>query len=230
MPSQLLLAEKRAAFDSVATLAQRDLVELWRGLDLQGDPGVVTNALLAEVPSITTTYGDIAADIAVDFYDEIRSAARIRSRFGATPARVAPADRVSAFVRHAVTPMWSATPDPTTTLQNLSGGITRLSLNPGRETTIAAAERDPAKPRLVRVAEPRACSFCLMLVSRGAVYDFRFPAHDHCRCDAVQIYDGDSLPPESERLAAEWAEVTAGAPNAKAARAEWDRHIESQRS
>lgn len=229
MASRLLLAEKRAAVDSIATLAQRDLVELWRSLDLAGDPTALTSALLADVPAITDTYGGIAADVAADFYDEVRAEARVRSRFTATPAPAVPVEQVTASVRWAVTPMWSTAPDPVTTLQNLSGSITRLSLNPARSTVTEAAKSDPARPRIARATEARACSFCLMLASRGAVYSYDFDAHDHCKCDPVQVYDGEQAPDENERLAAEWAEVTAGR-SGDEARNVWRAHIEAQRA
>jgi len=224
MASRLLLAEKRAAIDSIATLAQRDLVELWRSLDLSGDPTAITAALLDDVPAITDTYGAISADVAADFYDDVRAEARIRSRFTATPASVAPAEQVSAFVRWAVTPMWSSAPDPITTLGNLSGGVTRLSLNPGRDTVTEAAQKDPARPRIARATEAKACSFCLALASRGAVYSYHFKAHDDCKCDPVPVHESQDPPEENQRLAAEWREVTAGATSPKDARSRWRAH------
>jgi hypothetical protein len=49
-----------------------------------------------------------------------------------------------------------------------------------------------------RVPEPKACDFCLMLASRGAVYHTAATAgdgndyHRHCRCDAVLETDFDA--------------------------------------
>lgn len=91
-----------------------------------------------------------------------------------------------------------------------------------------------------RVVDPDPCPFCAMLASRGAVYrsdsfassnalftgDNQFKVHDGCGCTLEPIY-GDrvkNLPPESNELARQWAEVAAGQPDPWAA---WRRYRES---
>ena len=54
-----------------------------------------------------------------------------------------------------------------------------------------------------RVPEPGACWFCLMLASRGAVYQQDTATttksggryHAHCRCTAAEVFNDDHLPP-----------------------------------
>lgn len=75
-----------------------------------------------------------------------------------------------------------------------------------------------------RKPEPGACSFCLMLASRGAVYRTARSAeqvgapgvvmrgnakrgdkfHDNCRCHAVEVSEGSGLPPEAVELTKLW--------------------------
>lgn len=80
-----------------------------------------------------------------------------------------------------------------------------------------------------RVVDADPCPFCAMLASRGAVYrsnafettndlftgDGRFKVHDGCGCTMEPIYGRrlSNLPPESARLAKEWAEVASGQPD-----------------
>ena len=75
-----------------------------------------------------------------------------------------------------------------------------------------------------RKPEPGACPFCLMLASRGAVDRSAASAervgppgvvmrgnaragdkfHDNCRCYAVEVSEGDGLPPEAVKLQKLW--------------------------
>ena len=78
-----------------------------------------------------------------------------------------------------------------------------------------------------RQPEPGACSFCLMLASRGAVYASAEHAsrvgapgvvmrgfakkgdrfHDNCKCRAVEVSDGDGLPPQAVELRKLWIDT-----------------------
>ena len=78
-----------------------------------------------------------------------------------------------------------------------------------------------------RKPEAGACSFCMMLASRGAVYASRAhassvgapgvvmrgnanegdPYHSNCRCTVVEVSEGNGLPPESLELRKKWIET-----------------------
>ena len=78
-----------------------------------------------------------------------------------------------------------------------------------------------------RQPEPGACAFCLMLASRGAVYASAEHAsrvgapgvvmrgfakkgdrfHDNCKCRAVEVSDGDGLPPQAVELRKLWIDT-----------------------
>lgn len=99
----------------------------------------------------------------------------------------------------------------------------RLTLDAGINQVFTSMSRDPVRPRWARVTRPGACSFCLMLASRGAVYrsedtaDFR--AHGKfngrggvCKC-GVEVSFTQYEPPahirEAQRL---YREATADLP------------------
>ena len=100
--------------------------------------------------------------------------------------------------------------------------IDRHVLNGHRQTMMLSAMA--AGNGYARKPEPGACSFCMMLASRGAVYASRVHAtsvgapgvvlrgnkrqgdryHDNCRCVAVEVSEGDGLPPEALELRKVW--------------------------
>lgn len=100
--------------------------------------------------------------------------------------------------------------------------IDRHVLNGHRQTMMLSAMA--AGNGYARKPEPGACAFCLMLVSRGAVYASKQHAqsvgapgvvlrgpkdqgdryHDGCRCSAVEVSEGDGLPESALRARKLW--------------------------
>lgn len=167
-----LIAEHRLALESIETLANRDLLRVWRSTDLT-DARAATLALLPVVRDLTAAYGDLAAVAAADFYDDARLAAGAPWRFAARPAAVVPVEQSDVMVRWAVTPLWSTDPRFGAALVRLAGGTQRLIRRAERDTIFESGRRDPALARWVRVPAAGACDFCLMLASRGDVYATR---------------------------------------------------------
>jgi len=214
----------------VDTQTARLLVSLWRASQ-QLDPLAARRLLIDTLLDITTSMGDVAGQVTADFYDAVRADADVHSKFAAVPASVAPLDQVQASAGWATAPMRTPEFDPSTVLVRISGATRRLVRLTGRQTIINNTRRDPAKPRYARVTRPGACPFCLMLVSRGAVYSkdtSKFRSHDHCRCFATPVFNTSQLPDESKRLAEEWAEVTQGTRGPKEAQQAWKDHIKTK--
>ncbi|MEO2133388.1 MULTISPECIES: hypothetical protein [unclassified Microbacterium] len=69
----------------------------------------------------------------------------------------------------------------------------RQMLNAGRDRVIGLT-RTSGYGRWARVSDGSPCAFCMMLVSRGAVYTAdtaRFRAHDGCGCSARPVQAGE---------------------------------------
>ena len=97
----------------------------------------------------------------------------------------------------------------------LSGSASRLVLAGDRETFMGTFAVSDAMAGWRRVARGDACAFCLMLVSRGAVYSkhsVEFQAHDHCRCGVEALYAREDDPPRVVELREKWSASTAGVP------------------
>lgn len=102
-------------------------------------------------------------------------------------------------------------------LDRLQGSMTRLVLQPYRETILNVSRDVGQRTRtaVARVPDAGACAFCRMLASRGAVYGSAEKAqatkdgkrfHDNCRCSTqIARVDGADLPGSVKALEIEWS-------------------------
>ncbi|WP_158252561.1 hypothetical protein [Cryobacterium sp. Y57] len=196
-------------------LARRDLTTFWAALNVQGSPILVRDALLDFFPELIAAYGDAAALLAADFYDELRDVPASAARFTATLAAAPDSAQATAAARWGLGPLFTADPDPVQALLNLSGVAQRLVLQSGRDTISSAAFRDPVRTAYARVPTgPTTCKWCVMLASRGAIYANAKEAgegnsyHGDCDCVPTPIRSKADYPEghdvrEFERLYAE---------------------------
>jgi hypothetical protein len=221
--------EHRRAVDDVATLALRDLLQLWRGVETADAP-TIAREVQAALPDLVELYGEMAASLGADWYDELRDTAGAPGRFDARLADPPPGEQLDALARWGVTPVFSTSPDPAAALSLLSGGLQRAVVGMDRGTVEASALADPAGPVWTRQARPNACAFCRMLSTRGAVYGSEEAAtrvvgrtggarglrelgskyHDHCHCTSVPTWPGQEVPrsPEVDGWTAAYTEAT----------------------
>jgi len=96
----------------------------------------------------------------------------------------------------------------------LAASSERLVLDTGRNTVIDSAQRDPKAKGWARIPEPGACSFCLMLATRGAVYRSEstadFKSHDNCRCHVEPVFTAYEPSAAVRQAQALWASSTRG--------------------
>lgn len=190
MPSRSEIEAFRSRNVAITSRLSRDLARFWGGLDLS-NPETARDALVEYVPRLVAQYGDLAATVAADLYDELRSAAGVRRRFSAVLARGVPDEAVVQRVRFGAQHLW--TDHPEDTLKFIDGAAGKYALQAGRDTIATSSRRDPAKAKWARVAEPDACEFCLMLAGRDFAYTSEDAAageyHDNCQCVAVPSWD-----------------------------------------
>ena len=214
------------------------LREAWPLLDLHNLKDTLP-AFTAAVRAIVARYGAASAAGALDYYRRERLAAAVPGR---PPLKLAPtpADSViESAVSWATTDLYGPVTNwsPPAALQRLDEAVTQLVLNQGRDTIIGAVQQDKYARAWVRVTEPGACSFCLMLALRGAVYkDQRsagkgsnslvrkngkafaaniltpsdFKVHDHCRCHAMPIFTAYEPSARMREMQKLWVDSTKG--------------------
>ena len=161
-------------------------------------------------------YGDQAAASA---FQAIRTSRETHELWGLLPAPEL-ADPVRPEVVDAATAWALQTKrvpggvSPREAFTRLVGSLVRFVNQPARETVMRSAAK--AKVAWARVPTAKACAFCLMLASRGAVYTSRKSAletdsgarfHDKCHCLVIESYSESDLPKINHDLKREWDEA-----------------------
>ena len=192
MPSASDVALLREANIALSGRVLRDLRAFWASLDL-GKPEACRDALVRFLPVLTTTYGQAAAVVAADWYDDIRAAEGVRGRFRATTADPFPTEYVEARVRYGARHLFTAS--PALMLPFLDGVAQEYAMQPGRDTIVHSTLDDPQAAGWHRETRGDACKFCRMLAGRGGVYrreTASFAAHGDCNCVAAPSWDADA--------------------------------------
>lgn len=191
------LEEFRQANAALSTLVRAELADLFDTLDLSR-PEAARDALLEIVPALTEEYGQSAAGLAAEWYEEQRAASGATGGFRATMAPSVPASAVQSQIRYQAGQLW--TPTPEAALSTLLTSVDKFVKQPGRDTIARNANREGV--RWARVPSgSKTCAFCLTLASRDAVYASRRAAggdgnkyHGLCDCQPVRIGAGDDYP------------------------------------
>lgn len=201
MAASATLAYQGAQNDLV-TLALADLSDFWRTLD-RSDAVGTRDALLAFLPDIVQTYGEMGAELAAVFYEELRDASpKVTRPYAAVLSDdVVPLEKIAASTRWALGSLWTSADDAAfqreaAAFTNLSGVTKRHILTPARDTVRLNVSQDPDAVGWRRLAQgAETCKFCRMLVDRGNVYSAdtaRFAAHDDCDCTAEPAFGAPS--------------------------------------
>ena len=178
-------AELKQALADLNVLASRDLGRIWRALQ-EGDNAA--EALHDILPALIDKYGQAAAALASDWYDDLRTSLGVGGKFAAIPADVKDVG-AHALIGWAL----DAATDDGSMLALLEGGMQRRVVNFGRSTVMGSSTADPGADGWQRLGQGANCAFCDMLISRGAVYteaSADFGSHDHCNCVAVPAFRG----------------------------------------
>lgn len=187
----------RAQNAGIVTLATDDLTAFWSTLDLS-KPEAARDALLAFTPVLVDQYGEVAATVAADFYDDLRLEAGVRPGFRARMADPVPAEVVVAQTRFGAQHLFTDTPDQS--LAFLTTALSKYVLAPGRETIVGSSLADPQASGWHRETRPSetytsGCGMCRMLAGRGGVYKkatAAFAAHGGCHCVALPSWDASA--------------------------------------
>lgn len=177
--------------DGVAELtdeAATDLQVVWRTVEKAVDAGEALNDIL---PALVDQYGQAAAAMAADWYDDLRAKAEVSRSFRADPIDIKDSG-TGALIGWAL----AEASDYPTFQTLILGGTQRRIANFARGTVTTASTADPGAHGWQRVGTGE-CDFCEMLLGRGAVYSETtadFAAHDHCKCQAVPAFDGQPKP------------------------------------
>lgn len=189
MTSRADLNRLSAAQRELVRLAQNELSGFFSTVDL-GAPERVRDALLEIVPLLVREYGELAATVAAEWYEQVHPGAFLAQ----TAAETFPRQGVVENVRYHAGALFSD--DPAKAVDGLSGALQRFILFSSRRTVARNVQLDPERPRFARVPSgAHTCAFCLLMASRGFVYLSRETAgmtehfHDSCDCMVTPSWD-----------------------------------------
>jgi len=193
----------QAAQAAVAIAVSLAIARLWPSLDLL-HLRTSLPMFKAAVAHEVQRHAQASATLAARQYRQQRVLAGVGGGFSPVPADPPSVEQVARAVDWAVQPLWNSAvalqvldAAPAETQQvagsaiadakaRLAAATERQALDAGRDTIVTNVQRDRKAKGWARVPEPGACSFCLMLATRGAVYrtekSASFKSHDHCRC------------------------------------------------
>jgi hypothetical protein len=210
--------EFRTANAELIALVEGRLDEFWAAAG-SGDPVSGLNALLNFVPLLTQQFGELAAEVAMGWFEELRfdaiDAGQIAAVGRATSFEAVRTDPVILEISAASASYWQhrlATDGPDVVVSSLKDSTTRAVRQSGRRAITINSDRDPAARGWQRMTRQGACRFCRALAARGGVYtkaSVRFAAHGpKCNCVAAPTWDRSA--PEIETFAYAVSETTAG--------------------
>lgn len=160
---------------------------------LSGNPQVIRDTLLQIVPALVAEYGDVAATISAEWFEEVYGAK-------ASLAKPISRDYVAKGVKYTAGHLFQG--EPLATFAALDVKLDKWIKQTGRDTVRASAARHGYAWARVPTG-PKTCSFCLVMASRGAVYDSQQAAsqradgdryHGDCDCQAIAVRDASDLP------------------------------------
>ena len=201
-------ADYQQAMDNLRTLAIRDLVSWWKQTETLG---FADAKQLMEEPfqAIIAAYGEQAAYAAADYLFRSRSLDdNLKGLEYPEVSDPAGFEQILGSYAWALNTSRTATGglDRQLVLRKLAGITNRLVQQPARETVYQATRK--AGTRYARVPEPHACTFCLLLASRGAVYsrdtvlltEAGKKYHDNCKCLGIEVQTPADLPKINQEL------------------------------
>jgi hypothetical protein len=197
MPTPADTEALRQLQEDIRSLIIRDLEGFFASLD-PDRPEAARDALLEYVPFLVSTYGEQAASLAADWYDDVRASESVGGRFRAAMTVPDESEAAQGLVRRAAGALF--TDAPLAALPMIQGKAAQYAIEGARQTVMASTMRDPRSSGWQRVTREGACRFCRMLAGRGAVYKEStafFAAHGgaeggECNCAAVPSWDPDA--------------------------------------
>lgn len=187
----------RAGNSQIVDLFTADLHAVWQALDL-GSPRQSRDVLFEVLPELTDIYGEQAAFIAAEWFEDLRTLERVPGTFSPSMAETVPREIVVSRVGYGARHLF--TDQPGMTLPFLETALSEYVLQPGRDTIQRSSMEDPQAVGWHRETRPSesyhsGCGFCKMLAGRGGVYKratANFAAHGNCQCVAVPSWDANA--------------------------------------
>lgn len=183
------------ANDAIAKAVQAELNTVLARIDFS-KPELVRAQLFEVVPPLVDKWGSVASAAAAEWFEEFRVFEGVTGPYRASLAAPVLHDRVTSrlgFATREAGHLFAG--QDAMFAEFLALMVNEYALEPGHETIMENTHRSGAA--YARVPEPGACTFCLMLASRGFVYTKQTVTgtkdgqrfHGFCRCHGMPVWD-----------------------------------------
>lgn len=183
------------ANDAIASMVQAELNSALSRIDFS-NPQLARAQLFELVPPLVDKWGSVASAAAAEWFEEFRLVEGLSGSYRATLAAPVLRERVTSRLGFATREAGHLFAGQDAMLAEfLSLMVNEYALEPGHATIMENTHRSGAA--YARVPEPGACTFCLMLASRGFVYSKQTVTgskdgqrfHGFCRCHGMPVWD-----------------------------------------
>lgn len=159
-----------------------------------------------QAAALAQEFSQAAISLAVDYYEDAREFAGVTGSYRVPVVSPWSQEALTAYLDAALAEIEQQIDAEVDAL------VAQMALEGGTRELFAAIDNDPAPTRYARVTRPGACSFCLMLATRGAVYrtedSASFRPHTRCTCDVEPVWNFYEAPAHIRAAQALYAEST----------------------
>lgn len=236
------MVSHQASQAALAATLSDQLPIAWDSLEIN-NLEATTPSFVQQVAALVQQFGKASAAIAAQNYVLRRREAGIGGRVNVRPAKPPAIGAVDTGVRWAIKGLYSKEPDVASAKTLVQGVAERGVLDTGRNTLLDAIANDKRAKGWARETEPGACSFCLLLAVRGAVYrehsftnaNFKFSgpgafkSHNSCRCNLVPVFGVFEPSAQLRRWQALYAQAAQSASGPSQTRATFRQLVEADR-
>ena len=184
--TQLSEQETLAVLDQAKMLSKQDLAAFLRLV----------------LPGLITKWSGVSSQLATEFYDLMRKDLQLSSEFAAEPILIDGMADIENVVGHGMATYQKT--DTQTAFSSIARNVSYLAANAGRDTILVNADNDPTPGlRVQRVAEAKACEFCVLMAVasqrtiQGKVTGISFRKyekkyHTNCHCTYTIVPEGET--------------------------------------
>lgn len=170
MATQADVEAYQSAIGGLSTVAFSRVKALLLALD-DPNPIAFRDALLRTYPELMAPYLAGAAEVAAEWYTQLRAGSSLGGSFVVRLPDGVPSEQLEAGLRYALSPLFQ--PERfigSDILTMLAGFSQRMIADAGRDTIVSSVRADSPRVFYMRVPQPGCCAFCGLMASRGAVY------------------------------------------------------------
>ena len=203
-----------------ASIAIGQVIAEWDGEDVAD----LRTAAFAVIDALLSTYTDLSAARAAEFYDASREAQTVRRKYRAVVDSRRDPKATEGAIRAIV--QFAADGDVERFRREALDRVDTEMRRAANQCVAYNAGRDPAKPLYARVPVGETCGFCLMLASFGFQYTSESAAsHSHrkCNCRVVPSFgDATVRGYDPEQMYGRFNDCLSTLGGRDGIRAEWD--------